>query len=121
MLHDPSDRGEDGWRKSVKKRCLELGYPCSGQSPNSPETVAQVQQIAPQLLLSVQLRALLKAPILAAAQRTVNVHNAPLPLLRPQGRQGGCRAVSRPLSAALLLGVPCLCAKNLFAIENDVS
>ena len=76
----------DSWRPSLRKRAEELGFEFGtnllAENPNSAYVIDAVSGLGRPLVVSVQCRFLLKAPFLKACGRAVNVHNAPLPLLR---------------------------------------
>jgi methionyl-tRNA formyltransferase len=79
---------DDGtpFRRSLRKAAFELGFE-EGQilcgDPNSKVVRQHIAMVQPDLILSLQCREIFRANILSIPKRgTLNVHNAPLPLLR---------------------------------------
>eukprot|EP00928_Gymnodinium_smaydae_P076677 TRINITY_DN5973_c1_g2_i4.p1 TRINITY_DN5973_c1_g2~~TRINITY_DN5973_c1_g2_i4.p1 ORF type:complete len:381 (-),score=32.02 TRINITY_DN5973_c1_g2_i4:369-1511(-) len=75
------------YRRSLKKFAMQKGFDVAKKtlicaSPNSEQVLMLMDEIKPDVSLSVQCRTIMKADVLSKAMRTVNVHNAPLPLLR---------------------------------------
>ena len=88
IIADPADSGEDTWRLSLVQASKELGYKTEKNlftptNPNDPHIISTVALYEPTLLLSLQCRRLIRAPLIAIPTRgVINLHNAPLPLLR---------------------------------------
>jgi methionyl-tRNA formyltransferase len=88
VLADPGDRGKDTWRESLVRHARELGYQDGAtllqpDNPNDPLICQRVAEVNADLLLSVQCRRLLAPPLVTIPKRgAVNLHHAPLPLLR---------------------------------------
>lgn len=88
VVCEADDPGIDKpYRRSLKKFAMQRGFDIANEtlicaSPNSEEVLTLMDKIEPDMSLSVQCRTIMKAPVLSKAKRTVNVHNAPLPLLR---------------------------------------
>jgi methionyl-tRNA formyltransferase len=69
------------WFDSVARTADEIGLPWV--APDDPmEALARVRALAPRFLFSLYYRHMLKAPLLAAAQETYNLHGSLLPRYR---------------------------------------
>jgi methionyl-tRNA formyltransferase len=82
------DPGIDDWRMSLVKAARDAGY-VDGENllivrdPHKSETLDRVRSIGPDLILSLQWRRILRPTLCELGKRgAVNLHNAPLPLLR---------------------------------------
>ena len=66
---------------TLKQMCAAYGIPCERiGNPNAPKFVTSVQQMPPDLLISVACPYILKPPLLAVPlQGCINIHHAPLP------------------------------------------
>lgn len=85
VLCRTSDRSvTPGDATSVFTRATEAGLHCFPDvNPGSPEFLAKVEALRPDLLLSVQYDRILKAPLLAIPRHgAFNLHFGPLPRLR---------------------------------------
>lgn len=88
VLAEAFDSGSDGWRLSFAKAARDLGYEdgttlIQPKFPHSPASLAKLREISPTLILSLQCRNIIRAPVREAAKLgVVNCHNSPLPLLR---------------------------------------
>ncbi len=102
ILADARDTGDDSWRLSLVREALGLGYVrgenlFSPQDPNAPEMLDVIRTSQASLILSVQCTRILRLPMIGLAQHgIVNLHNAPLPLLR------GCDPFSWAIHDGLL-------------------
>lgn len=78
------DDGKDGWQRSFRKRCLELGMNIlDAKRINEPAFVAQVAALKPDVLFSFQCARIFKNIMLnAAPMGCINLHFAPLPKYR---------------------------------------
>ena len=88
VISGDEDPGEDDWRRSLVKAANDAGYRkgetlivCS--NPHHEETLEKVRAAVADIIISLQWRRILRPPLLQLARRgVVNLHNAPLPLLR---------------------------------------
>jgi methionyl-tRNA formyltransferase len=82
------DPGTDDWRLSLAKAAREARYSDSKdllilRDPHQTEVVKQIERLNVDLILSLQWRRILRKELRGIArQGIVNLHNAPLPLLR---------------------------------------
>lgn len=88
VISGDEDPGTDDWRLSLAKAARDAGHKDGAglavvHDPHSPEMLARIKAAAPDVVLSVQWRRILKPSLIALASRyVVNLHNAPLPMLR---------------------------------------
>lgn len=78
------DPHEEIWFRSVPQLARELGLPTyTPDNPNTPEFVALLRELAPEIAFSFYYRYMLKAPILALPPRgCLNLHGSYLPEYR---------------------------------------
>jgi methionyl-tRNA formyltransferase len=88
IITGDEDPGVDDWRLSLGKAARDAGY-SDGKNllvlhdPHKPEVMERIKACHADLLLSLQWRRILRPPLLAVPRHgAVNLHNAPLPLLR---------------------------------------
>lgn len=88
VISGEEDPGIDDWRFSLVKAALGAGYELGRnllvlKNPHHPEILDTIRGADVDILLSLQWRRILRSPLLTLPRRgTVNLHNAPLPLLR---------------------------------------
>ena len=88
VLADRRDEGCDSWRLSLVREARGMGFAqeknlFSPQDPNALEMLNAIRACQASLILSVQCARLLRMPMIGLARHgIVNLHNAPLPLLR---------------------------------------
>src|SRR5262249_37654473 len=84
LLCRAGDRHPEGGPAAVFRYAHEQGLPCfAAPAPNSPSFLAEVERLAPDLLLSIQYDRILKPPLLALPRHGAwNLHFGPLPRLR---------------------------------------
>lgn len=88
VVTEPNDTGQDSWRLSLRKTALDLGYRdndslFSPRNPNDPDILRRIAGDKIDLILSLQCRKILRRQLTSLARiGAVNLHNAPLPLLR---------------------------------------
>jgi methionyl-tRNA formyltransferase len=88
VISGDEDPGVDDWRLSLVKAARDAGYKYDQglavvHDPHTPQMLARIKAAAPDVLLSVQWRRILKPSLIELASRyVVNLHNAPLPMLR---------------------------------------
>lgn len=96
------DPGTDDWRLSLVRAAREAGFEDGRdlivvRDPHTPEHLARIHSAEPDLLLSLQWRRILRPAQLGVPPLgIVNLHNAPLPLLR------GCDPFSWAIHDGLL-------------------
>jgi methionyl-tRNA formyltransferase len=88
IISGEEDPGQDDWRQSLARAAREQGFK-DGESllvlrdPHREEVLKKVKTLEPDLILSVQWRHLLRPALFELARLgAINLHNAPLPLLR---------------------------------------
>ena len=79
--------GVDTWRKSLLKAALEAGFKeqenlIVTDNPNSEDVVSIIKRSCCDAVLSLQCRRIFRKQLIDASPLCLNVHNAPLPLLR---------------------------------------
>lgn len=88
VIAGAEDPGADDWRLSLAKAAIDAGYRKGKdllvlQNPHASEVVERVRGAGADVILSVQWRRILRDPLYGLSKRgLVNLHNAPLPLLR---------------------------------------
>ncbi len=88
VIADVRDDGCDTWRDSLAKTARSLGFVddetlLMPSNPNNEDVTQRIRAIAPDVLLSLQCRHIIRKPLFDVSRlATLNVHNAPLPLLR---------------------------------------
>ena len=88
VFADFQDTGVDSWRKSLWKCAISLNYVADANlfrpsNINSSEVCKTVKKCDIDFILSVQCRSLLRPTLITSAKSgALNIHNAPLPLLR---------------------------------------
>ena len=83
VTHEDSP-DETVWFDSVAGMAAEYGIPCTTpDDPNTPELLQRISDLDPDFLFSFYYRKMLKAPLLAVAERgALNMHGSLLPLYR---------------------------------------
>ncbi len=78
------DPAEEVWFASVAELARSRGLPVlTPRDPNTPEFVAQIRELAPEIIFSFYYRSMLKAPLLAIPPRgCLNLHGSYLPAYR---------------------------------------
>lgn len=88
VISGDEDPGADDWRLSLAKAARDAGYNDGKnllvlRDPHQPEVLRQIRRLDVDLILSLQWRRILRQSLRPIApQGIVNLHNAPLPLLR---------------------------------------
>jgi len=88
VIADVRDNGSDTWRISLAKSARKFGFKdgetlLQPKNPNDDETVRCLRSVEADILLSLQCRHIIREPLFRSPRlATLNVHNAPLPLLR---------------------------------------
>lgn len=88
VITGDEDPGTDDWRLSLAKAARDAGHRdgaslCVVRDPHTPDMLERIRKSAPDVILSLQWRRILKPSLLQIPSRhVVNLHNAPLPLLR---------------------------------------
>ncbi len=88
VITGDEDPGADDWRLSLAKAARDAGYRDNQtllvcNNPHRPEILEKIRAASADIILSLQWRRILRPPLLQMAKNgTVNLHNAPLPLLR---------------------------------------
>lgn len=88
ILADSHDDGVDSWRESFRGCAEDQGYVFGSNlfapaNPNKADVLQQMQAVDASAVLSLQCRRILRTPLLELFPgRVLNLHNAPLPLLR---------------------------------------
>jgi methionyl-tRNA formyltransferase len=78
----------DDWRLSLAKAARDEGYECGNNllvvhNPHQPDILERIRAAGADMILSLQWRRILRPPLLGMPRLgVVNLHNAPLPLLR---------------------------------------
>lgn len=114
VIADFRDDGSDSWRTSLVKKARMLGFEdgtsiLQPKNPNNDETINRLKSVSPDVLLSLQCRHIIRQPLYSVARSaTLNVHNAPLPLLR------GCD----PFGWAIHDGLKCM-GTTLHRIQDE--
>ena len=88
VISGTEDPGTDDWRLSLVKAARDAGYR-DGENllvvgnPHRDETLERIRAAGADLILSLQWRRILRPPLLGIPRLgVVNLHNAPLPMLR---------------------------------------
>jgi methionyl-tRNA formyltransferase len=88
VISGDEDPGADDWRLSLAKAARNEGYVDGDNlfvlhNPHQPEILERIRAAKADLILSLQWRRILRPALCKLAQNgAVNLHNAPLPLLR---------------------------------------
>merc|ERR1712216_63604 len=87
VVCDISDTGIDTWRKSLLKAARDVGFIDDENliitnNPNSEHVVGMIKRFGCHAVLSLQCRRIIRKNLIEASPLCMNVHNAPLPLLR---------------------------------------
>lgn len=88
VLADSQDDGVDSWRQSLRRAAENQGYVFGSNliapvNPNAAEVLQKMKSVDASAVLSLQCRRILRDPLLELFPgRVLNLHNAPLPLLR---------------------------------------
>jgi methionyl-tRNA formyltransferase len=134
VVADTRDSGTDTWRLSLIRIAREMGFKdgetlLQPRNPNDQEVIEKIKGIGPDVILSLQCRQIIRERLFSLPRlATLNLHNAPLPLLRGCDPFGwaihdGLKQMGVTLHRILDEGVdngPVVC-QSLWSISNDTT